>query len=671
MDDQNKNTILAVVLSGLVILVWMILFPPEQRAPTVADVESADGIPDSALTPPPGSTTTGAVPRGAVATPAETRADAVAANPRVVVDTPRLTGSINLTGGRIDDLSLKDYRETLDDDSPIVTLLTPAGGGDAYYALHGWVPAGDLTFDDVPGPATDWTVEGNDVLSPGAPVTLVWDNGAGLTFRKSFAVDEDFMFTVAQGVENATDGPIRLAPYGLVARHGEPGDLSNFFILHEGVVARADGELTELDYDDLTDLDVVPAEGGRVEITEATTDGWIGFTDKYWMAAMIPPQGTPFRQVAKYVDSADIYQTETRQPPVEVAAGGTAQSESRLFAGAKEWEAIRHYQNEEGVAGFVDSIDWGWFYFLTKPIFMGLHWLNAAIGNMGIAIIALTLAIKAILLPLAYKSYVSMARMKELQPEMEKLKEKAGDDRQKLQQGMMELYKTNKVNPAAGCLPILLQIPIFFSLYKVIFVTIELRHAPFFGPFQDLSAPDPTSIMNLFGLLPFAAPAPDSILSLVFIGILPILLGISMWLQQKLNPTPTDPTQAMIFAWLPWVFMFMLGGFASGLVVYWIANNTITFIQQYAIMASHGSRPDLFGNIKSSFKRKPANPPDVGKDARPVKAGAKEEAAAEGDAVADVVAEPDEVPAPATAVDAAPKPTNKPTPPRRRRKKRK
>jgi YidC/Oxa1 family membrane protein insertase len=285
-----------------------------------------------------------------------------------------------------------------------------------------------------------------------------------------------------------------------------------------------------------------------------------------------------------------------------VAPGAEVSVTTQLFAGAKEWEAIREYQ-AEGVTKFIDSIDWGWFFFLTKPIFWLLHNLNQLIGNMGWSIIGLTLIIKAILFPLAYKSYVSMAKMKELQPQMEKLKESAGDDRQKLQQGMMELYKKEKVNPAAGCLPILLQIPIFFSLYKVIFVTIELRHAPFFGPFQDLSAPDPTSIMNLYGLLPFDGPTPGSIMALIFIGILPLLLGISMWLQQKLNPAPTDATQQMIFAWMPWVFMFMLGGFASGLIVYWIANNTITFTQQYLIMRSQGYKPDVFGNIRSGFKR--------------------------------------------------------------------
>jgi len=294
-----------------------------------------------------------------------------------------------------------------------------------------------------------------------------------------------------------------------------------------------------------------------------------------------------------------------------------------LFAGAKEWDAIKYYENDPDwidrlfgkkvdpnrpqVKNFIESIDWGWFFILTKPMFRVLHWLHGAIGNMGFAIIALTFLIKLLVFPLARKSYVSMAKMKELQPEMEKLKESAGEDRQKLQQGMMELYKKNKVNPASGCLPILIQIPIFFSLYKVIYVTIELYHAAWIGWIRDLSAPDPSSILNLFGLLPWATPEPGSLFFIFSLGILPILLGISMWFQQKLNPAPTDPTQQMIFAWMPWIFMFMLGSFASGLVLYWITNNTITFIQQYTIMSMHGKRPDLFGNIKSGFKRnKPA-----------------------------------------------------------------
>jgi YidC/Oxa1 family membrane protein insertase len=396
-----------------------------------------------------------------------------------------------------------------------------------------------------------------------------------------------------------------MAPYGILARHGVPEDMKNFFILHEGLISMNDGELAEVDYEDVADYDFNAREGAQAKVYQVTENGWTGFTDHYWMTTLIPEPGTAFKSVNKFDAKRNIYQTETVLPTQTVAPGQAVTAQTRLFAGAKEWEAIRNYQNEEGVDRFLDSIDWGWFFFLTKPIFAVLHYLNALIGNMGWAIIGLTLLIKAILLPLAYKSYVSMAKMKELQPQMEQIKERAGDDRQKLQQEMMALYKKEKVNPASGCLPILMQIPIFFSLYKVIFVTLELRHAPWIGWINDLSAPDPSSIFNLWGILPYAAPETGSILHLLFIGIMPLVLGISMWLQQKLNPAPTDPTQKMILAWMPWVFMFMLGSFASGLVLYWIANNLITFSQQYLIMRSQGYKPDVFGNIISSFKRGP------------------------------------------------------------------
>lgn len=387
-------------------------------------------------------------------------------------------------------------------------------------------------------------------------------------------------------------------------RHGLPADLTNFYILHEGAITQSGEELSEYKYKKIADFGSTEKWGPASEVTDVAGNGWLGFTDHYWMSTIIPASDQPFQSVVKYDAGSDKYRTIARLATMDVADGTTASTTTQLFAGAKEWEAIRDYQNNDGIYKFVDSIDWGWFFFLTKPIFYVLHWLHGMIGNMGWSIIALTLIIKAILFPLAYKSYVSMARMKELQPEMEKLKEQAGDDRQKLQQGMMELYKKNKVNPAAGCLPVLPQIPIFFSLYKVIFVTLELRHAPWIGWIHDLSAPDPSSFMNLFGLLPFSPPDPSSLLFVFSIGVLPIVMGISMWLQQKLNPAPTDATQATIFAWMPWVFMFMLGRFASGLVLYWIANNLITFSQQYIIMRSHGSKPDVFGNIISGFQRK-------------------------------------------------------------------
>ena len=602
MDDQNKNLILATALSFLVILVWFVLFPPPDPEPIAQTAPDAQQLAEGGVATAP-STAEPAATVGQQAAEATPDLDL----PRVPIDTPRLTGSVSLLGGRIDDLSLKDYRVSLEPDAPIVTVLSPVGQPAAYYALYGWAPGAGLTLDDVPGANTEWQVESGDVLAPDAPLTLAWNSGSGLIFRRMIEIDDEYMFTVTQSVENTTTSTASLAPYGVLARHGEPLELKNFFILHEGVVGMADGKLTETDYDDMPDFALSPTEGAKAEVTQVAENGWIGFTDHYWMTTLIPEPGSAFKSVAKYDDRRDIYQTEAVLPTQTVVAGGVATVTTQLFAGAKEWEAIRDYQRT-GIEGFLDSIDWGWFFFLTKPIFWLLHELNKLIGNMGWSIIGLTLIIKAILFPLAYKSYVSMAKMKELQPQMEKLKEAAGDDRQKLQQGMMELYKKEKVNPAAGCLPILMQIPIFFSLYKVIFVTIELRHAAFFGPFRDLSAPDPTSIMNFFGLLPLAGPEPGTLMATIFIGILPLLLGISMWLQLKLNPAPTDPTQQMIFAWMPWVFMFMLGSFASGLVVYWIANNTITFTQQYLIMRSQGYKPDLFGNIRSSFTRKKPKP---------------------------------------------------------------
>jgi YidC/Oxa1 family membrane protein insertase len=583
MEEQNnKNLILAMVLSALVMIVWFVLFPPpEPPAQPTTDASQTD----VAVTTEPDQDQTEVAP--------------VPEARRLAIETEKLSGSISLRGARIDDLSLKTYREEIGPESKTVRLLSPVGEELSYYSVFGWLAGKGLETSDVPDANTEWSPVNGETLATGKPISLRWDNDMGLTFLREISVDEDFMFTVTDTVENTGAAAVNLQPYGIVARRGLP-KLQNIFVVHEGAIQRTDGELTETDYADVTELAVDEREGLPAEVTEAAEDGWIGFTDHYWMTTLIPEQGKPFKSVLKYVPGSDTYQAEVRQPVITLDAGGKATSTMRFFAGAKEWETIRAYETEAGIPGFVDSIDWGWFYFLTKPIFAVLHWLNQLIGNMGWAIIALTFVLKLIVLPLAYKSYVSMARMKELQPEMEALKERAGEDKQKLQREMMQLYKDKKVNPAAGCLPILIQIPIFFALYKVIFVTIELRHAPFFGWLNDLSAPDSSSLFNFFGLLPWDAPAQGTILHLIFIGILPILLGITMWMQQKLNPAPTDPVQQQIFSWMPWVFMFMLGGFASGLVVYWITNNTITFVQQYLIMWSHGKRPDIFGNIRSA-----------------------------------------------------------------------
>jgi len=625
MDDQNKNLILATALSLGVILVWFVggpmLFPQWFPDPN-AQQQSQLAAPDAATL---GTAADPAAPAPATTAPADTASAAASDAPRIQIDTPKLSGSISTYGGRIDDLSLKTYRETLDVDSPEVKLLSPVGQDTPYYAVFGWANGAGLDAADVPSATTVWNITSGGSLTPETPVTLEWKNTKGLTFTRTIAVDADFMFTVTDEVKNAGTADANLSSYGIVARHGLPTDMVNIYVVHEGLIRRTDGIYHEANYTDFADLPVNEAEQALVETSPATKDGWIGFTDHYWMATLIPQQGGAFTAASKFLPSSNIYQAEVRMPLVTIPAGQSTTSTTRLFAGAKEWATIQKYENSPSllsrlfgvqanadqpvIAGFVDSIDWGWFYFFTKPIFAVLHWLNAHIGNMGLAIIALTFVLKTLVLPLAYKSYVSMARMKELQPEMEALKERFGEDRAGMQKEMMNLYKTKKVNPAAGCLPILIQIPIFFALYKVIFVTIELRHAPFFGWLKDLSAPDTSSLFNLFGLLPWSAPETGSILALIFIGVLPILLGVSMWMQQKLNPAPTDAVQQQVFAWMPWIFMFMLGNFASGLVVYWITNNTITFVQQYLIMRSHGHTPDIFGNIRSSFAKKPADPP--------------------------------------------------------------
>jgi len=598
-QSQTRNMILAAVLSFLVIIVWQVMFPPPVVEPTpqaaVATV-NADGTP---VVPAADGTVAIAAPAVA-ATPAETRDAALARSERLPIKTARLTGSVSLLGGRIDDLHMTDYRETLDPGSDTVTLFSPAGAPQPYYAVYGWAPVAGST-QPMPDANTIWQVESGTALSEDSPITLIWDNGSGLIFRREMRVDANYMFDVVQTVENNSASSVRLTPYSIIARTGRPQTVG-FYILHEGVVRAQDGTIEEIDYSDMPDFVQVPGDGA-VDRIEVAANGWIGFTDKYWMAALIAEPGQPFSSVAKYTAGNDTYQTDMRLPVMEVAPGTSISSASALFAGAKVANTIREYQDDRGIANFYDSIDWGWFYFLTKPMFWLLNFIHGIVGNMGFAIIGLTFVIKTLVLPLAYKSYVSMSRMKKLQPEMEKLKERVGDDRQAMQKEMMALYKREKVNPASGCLPILVQIPIFFSLYKVLFVTIEMRHAPFIGWIRDLSAPDPSSWLNLFGILPYDVSWAPTIVS---IGVFPILMGITMWLQQKLNPAPTDKTQAAIFAWMPWVFMFMLGSFASGLVIYWVANNTLTFTQQYLIMRSQGVKADIWGNIRKKNQPAPA-----------------------------------------------------------------
>ncbi|MCP5085931.1 MAG: membrane protein insertase YidC [Rhodobacteraceae bacterium] len=602
MDDQTKNLILATALSMLVIFGWMAFFPPQDlvQPEQTADQTAGTGTGDTAV--PSNDTALPATPTELLS-PDEIRAATLAKTERIEIKTGRVTGSFSLRGALLDDLSLNDYNVRLNDESEKVTLLSPVQPESGYWAFHAWwSPSKSVEADKLPSAVTEWTVKSGSVLTETTPVTLAWDNGQGLVFERKISIDENYLFTVEQSVQNNTGGAVDLAAYAALTRKGDP-DIKGFFILHEGAISSVDGELIQKPYKKVRKFEDEKNPGTHSEDYAITEDGWVGFTDHFWMTNIIPRSEKSFNSTTQYSDKANRYQTDVRFPAKIIPAGGNYTVVTSIFAGAKEYDAINSYEQALGIPQFIDSIDWGWYFFLTKPIFWLLHNLNSIIGNMGWSIIGLTLVIKALLFPLAYKSFVSMARMKELQPEMEKLKEKAGDDRQKMQQEMMKLYKEKKVNPAAGCLPILLQIPIFFSLYKVIFVTIELRHAPWIGWIKDLSSPDPSSLLNLFGLLPYAPPGPESLLVIFSIGVLPILMGITMWMQQKLNPAPTDPTQAMIFAWMPWVFMFMLGRFAVGLVIYWVANNTITFTQQYIIMRSQGVKPDVFGNIKSGFKR--------------------------------------------------------------------
>ena len=617
-ESDNKNLILAAVLSVAVVFTWQYYFAP---VPPPVDPAAVEGQVDTV----PAATVEGGAAAVAPGVQADqSRGEALAAAPRIEIETEALSGSIALTGGRLDDLHLSLYRETLEPDAENVVLLNPAGGPAPYFIDYGWRRTVDSDPGPLPNAATPWTVETGGTLTTTTPVELRWDNGKGLTFRRMFEVDDRYMFTVTQSVENTTGEAVTLAPYGAIARRGEP-DGVGFYILHEGALGMFDGELSEVDYDDIRDLPVSTTERGPAEVTPIAENGWLGFTDKYWMTTLAPQPGQTFDAVYRMlnVGGTEEFRAEMRLPVISIAAGAMVERVTNLFAGAKEVATIRRYQAERGIDRFEDAVDWGWLYFLTKPIFRLLAWVNGLIGNMGWSIIVMTLIVKACLFPLAYKSFVSMSKMKMLQPEMEKIKERVGDDKKMMQQEMMALYKKEKVNPAAGCLPIMLQIPIFFSLYKVLFVTIEMRHAPFVGWIHDLSAPDPTSVLNLFGLIPYEIPP---FLAIFSIGVFPILMGVTMWMQQKLNPAPTDPTQKMIFAWMPWVFMFMLGRFASGLVIYWCANNIITFTQQYIIMRSQGIHIDLLGNITSGFKRKPvvvatANPPAKSDEATADEAG--------------------------------------------------
>lgn len=572
MTDQ-KNLILTIVISIAILFGFHYFYERPRQLAAQAEAQRQQALQaEQVPTMTPGATP--GIGADANAPAVRDRAAVVAETARVTIATPSLHGSINLRGGRVDDLTLAKYRTTPAKDSPEVVLLAPVGTEHPYYAEFGWVAANAGDGLALPKADTVWTASAN-TLTPDSPVTLTWDNGAGLVFERTFAVDADYMFTVTQRVRNQTGAPVALSPYGFVQRRGTP-KTEGTYVLHEGPLAIVNGTLKEYKYKDLHEE---PAN-------LTSTGGWIGITDKYWLVGLIPDQSlTTDMRVLHQKNSTDIYQVDYKAPAVTVAPGETTETTNRLFAGAKIVDMLNSYNEKLGIDSLDYAIDWGWFYFLTKPFFFGLDWLGSTIGNFGIAILVFTVFLRLAFFPIANKQYAAFAKMKKLQPKMEELKKKHGENREALSMEMMKLYKEEKANPLAGCLPILLQIPVFFALYKVLYVTIEMRHAPFYGWIHDLSAADPTTLFNLFGLIPWDPP------SFLHIGVWPLLMGVTMWLQQKLNPSNPDPVQQKMFMLLPFIFTYMMASFPAGLVIYWTWSNLLSIAQQWVIMRRMGVKP--------------------------------------------------------------------------------
>jgi len=599
--DQQRNLLLAVVLSMAVLLAWQVFYAgpkmKQEQARQQAQQELSKGAPPVSPAKdgiaPPATTPEGTVP-GAAPLPgaATTREAALKDSPRLAIETPSLRGSIALKSGRIDDLVLVKYHETVDPKSPYVTLLSPADSPHPYFAEYGWVgPSGSR--QKLPDRDTLWQVQGSGSLTPTTPVTLTWDNGQGVIFKRTLSIDDDYMFKVVDEVENRSNADISLTPYARVHRYGTPKVEGNW-IMHEGMIGVI-GEQGEQKSKYTTAIE------DKTRTFEPATGGWLGFTDKYWAATIIPDQTARYvaqfsGQDAKLPNEQPAYQADYMRDTITVPPGQTRSVEARLFAGAKQVKILQAYENGLGIKQFDLLIDWGWFFFITKPLFYLMENINSVVHNFGVTILILTVLVRLAFFPLANKQFASMAKMKKLQPQMEQLRVRYKDDKVRQQQELMDLYKREKVNPISGCLPILLQLPVFFALYKVLYITIDMRHAPFFGWIQDLSAPDPTSLFNLFGLLPFAVP------EFLHIGVWPLIMGITMWLQMQLNPQQPDPVQQQIFSWMPVLFTFLLAAFPAGLVIYWAWSNTLSLMQQYYIMKRQGAEIHLMGNISRTFK---------------------------------------------------------------------
>ena len=573
--DNTKNMVIAMVLTLAVLVGWSVFFDSPKTPQEPQQVEQlADG--SKPTLPANNQPTLGdapALPTGAGIVPPKTAKEVIESTARLQIETPSLSGSIRLKGARLDDLTLTKYNEKADLSGKNITLLSPDQTEQAYFADFGWLSSAQSI--KVPDADTLWQAEGNAVLMVDRPVVLTWENGQGLTFERVISVDEDYLFTVKDQVQNASAQDVSLYSYAMITRD-EVKEVSSFFILFEGPIGYLGDKLIEHKYDDLN-------EGQKVH---NVTGGWAGFTDKYWLTALIPPQDMASKTTYRHAlnGSKHRYFTDYISPALSLKAGQSINFSKHFYAGAKVLDLLDSYEEKLGIKHFDLAVDFGWFYFLTKPIFHVLTYTKDYLGNFGLAILLLTVVLKLLFFPLANKSYRSMARMKQLQPKMAKLKELHKDDKMAMNQSLMDLYKKEKVNPMAGCLPMIIQIPVFFALYKVLFVSIEMRQAPFYGWIKDLSAPDPTSLFNLFGLLPFDVP------SFLQIGAWPLIMGATMLMQQRLNPAPTDPMQEKMFMLMPLIFTVMLASFPAGLVIYWAWNNTLTIAQQWTIMRMEAKR---------------------------------------------------------------------------------
>ena len=590
MTQHTKNMILAAALSLAFIGLWdyFFAFPQveRQRQQWVQQQHEAKlpklGAPEKAA------------PVAAKPAVALTRQAALAESPRIAIDTRSVTGSIALKGARIDDVSLKHYHETVDKSSPIIVLLSPEGGPEAYFADVGYLTAEVEQAPALPTTDTLWTAD-SDKLTASHPITLSWDNKQGLLFKRKISIDDEYLFKIEDSVENTGDRPVQIYSYTRVTRVGEPKS-SGYAALHEGFIGVIGDEgAQEVKYDK------IEKEPHGMK-TFKGVGGWVGFTDKYWGAVTAPDQTATIEARYSVVGGAvKTYQAETVNEPQTIVPGASTATLAHVFAGAKEVSTIDAYKENPGLKRFDLLIDWGWFYFITRPMFRVIDFLFKILGNFGLAVLAVTVLVKLAFLPIANSSYKSLAKMRAIQPKIKELKEKYGDDKHKLNTEQMELYKREKINPLGGCVPMLLQIPVFFSLYKVLVVTIEMRQAPFFGWIKDLSAPDPTNVFNLFGLLPFDPTHAVLLGPYLQLGVWPLLMGVTMWLQMKMNPEPTDEIQKMAFSWMPVMFTFTMGGFASGLVIYWTWNNLLSIIQQWIIMTRAGVKFELWDNLRKTF----------------------------------------------------------------------